>query len=602
MRYNLETSLKNAVKRGCAGTNARPTQVFTEGLRLAMLYALDLCCKNLPSRLDGGNFNKFSEYVKKLSGEEPCLGELAAWKFLIKRPIFIERLYAVYTSYRRAEFVDAASSEDLSEVARATQKYRCGSVRSIGNFCAAMARELDLVKPGSTMLLSAMGSSGFRLWQLACENNARILAGDPTPVYQEAPKVLAAMWGCRPEFVSLSFTRDNQVDAIQPPELIVMSLADESKITKVTSGERANSAINPAMNPLEQLRRALNLLKDGGTLMAELPSSLLNSSKSIEVKLRQKLLELPMQYSIFTLPEDLRPQLPGGEAILVAKKGQRGDKIAFYDATACFEKAKPIPLKYDAVKGAEIIAKLKANTPDEDNEVANLLDEDGYRIVPSHRRSSEKVQDGYTRVRGLELFADIRRGLEFRPGMQDYCTKVPETELEHHLAREIYCLQPGNFSPLGVYDLCPMMMYRLPSYVRQEKRYEVKSGDLLLSHSSGVVRAGIMLDEDMNGRNFFASSNLLILTVNQELADPVYMLTVLLSEKGQETLRRCSSRGITKILRVPALQEIEFLLPSMEEQKQKAAAYMEVLKKVSKIKAAEVEANKELKACMQSIA
>jgi len=117
----------------------------------------------------------------------------------------------------------------------------------------------------------------------------------------------------------------------------------------------------------------------------------------------------------------------------------------------------------------------------------------------------------------------------------------------------------------------------------KHKRYCITSRSIVLG-KNGTPSFKVAVVEPKKGQIILAHSNLYIISINEEVANPYYINAFLNSETGAIVLNQIAQGIAIKSLSLQALRDMSIPVPSMEEQNKIAALYQAEMDKVAFLK------------------
>ena len=258
---------------------------------------------------------------------------------------------------------------------------------------------------------------------------------------------------------------------------------------------------------------------------------------------------------------------------LVLSKGNKS--IRFIDARNLF-----IPQRrVNELKTEEIFKEYISKENTEISINVNIDDLDSsYNLTPSKYIGSDHIElINPTKLE--DVLEEIFRGYQITAEEMDELS-VPSNESG---AYKILNLSNINNNIID-YDLVTIK----PSNDKMDK-YLLKDGDVIVSAKSSKIKTAVV--EIKNNEKIIASGNLLVLRLDKEKINPVYLKMFLESDKGNKILSSIQTGTVILSINPSQLKKIEISLIDIKKQNDLAKKYMAKLDsiQITKLKLQQLE-------------
>lgn len=346
------------------------------------------------------------------------------------------------------------------------------------------------------------------------------------------------------DFFKASYA-DKKFDKVFSNPPICMSMRDTTKVADfIRSAFPDFPEIPTSVSSADWLfvARAAAAMKKGGRAVVVLPASAMTVKQSEAY--RRYFLQRNMIESVIELPDRLFAFTGISTFILVL--GEGGESIRMIKANDLCERTRRNNL-ITADNARDIAAMTRVQSPDESENIAfvekdDLIADESNLTVLRHFAAPFVVRDG---VPLGSLVDTARRG-----------APVGSKELDELMCDKdvgISYVSIGNIND-GIIDRELMKLRKLPDGMQS---FCAKNGDLLVSR---VMAKGasfkVAVVELGEGMSLLPNGNLLVITVNRDIADPYFIKAYLETEYVQKYMQNASVGNIMRTLQYKNLEQL----------------------------------------------
>lgn len=330
------------------------------------------------------------------------------------------------------------------------------------------------------------------------------------------------------------------------------------------------------------IRAALLNLKAGGRSVA----IVLNSGLSTEADkdIRQALVDSGQVEAVIRLPEKIKLNLPISLSMLVLSEGNRSVKML--DASALYTKGR----RQNYLQDKDIEAILSAYNKDT-KEISRTvgideLREQDYILMPSRYIKMPVSEDILKNSFELGSVCEIKRGAVVPAAELDRLASVDRTPYRYISPKDIV----GNSMNKNL-----TYLRDLPQRVG---KFQVSNNDIVMSKISPFKVAVATVGED---EKVIANGNLYFISVNESLANPIYLMLYLRSDEGMSQLNNLAKGVVMQTISIKDLQQVRIPKASLEKQNKIAKKYLELQDQLAVIERQKDLINEEMDKLVQGV-